>query len=110
MKLYYGGFADYKEFVVADSEEQAIFKVGIKVNAPFLPITVEEIAEVDGFKIQIASIACKIEELFPITEEATEEAIETSDAETFRCKKCGTVFENRGQFLAHHRSAHPKGD
>ena len=38
MKLYYGGFGNYMEFVVAENEEQAILKVGIKINAPFLPI------------------------------------------------------------------------
>ena len=50
MKLYYGGFGNYMEFVVADSEEQAILKIGTKINAPFLPITASEIQNIDGYQ------------------------------------------------------------
>jgi hypothetical protein len=48
MKLYYGGYGDYKEFTVAENDEEAIKKIGIKINAPFLPITVQAIENVDG--------------------------------------------------------------
>ena len=51
LKLYYGGFGEYKEFVVADSEASAIKRIGEKINAPYLPITVEEISEVDGYTV-----------------------------------------------------------
>ena len=55
MKLYYGGFGDYMEFTVAENEQDAIRNVGIKINAPFLPITVEEISVVDGLAISAGS-------------------------------------------------------
>lgn len=51
LKLYYGGFGNYMEYVVAENEQDAITKLGIKINAPFLPITASEITEVDGFEI-----------------------------------------------------------
>ena len=111
MKLYYGGFGDYTEFVVADSEEQAVLKVGIKINAPFLPIKVTEIAEVDGYIVQIANTT--------FAEKTIEaEEVEISQIETeikgenslLHCKKCDFVCDNRGEFLAHHRKEHPKGD
>ena len=104
MKLYYGGFGDYMEFVVADSEEQAILKVGIKINAPFLPIKVTEIAEVDGYIVQIANTTFAEK---PIEAEEVEITAET----TLRhCKKCDFTCENQGELLAHYREKHPKGD
>ena len=120
MKLYYGGFGDYMEFVVAENEEQAILKVGIKINAPFLPIKVTEIVEVDGYNIQIANSEIKAEianTTFaekPIeAEEAEISQIETEikgENSLLHCKKCDFVCDNRGEFLAHHRKEHPKGD
>ena len=104
MKLYYGGFGDYMEFVVADSEEQAILKVGIKINAPFLPIKVTEIAEVDGYIVQIANTT--------FAEKPIEaEEVEITAEKTLRhCKKCDFTCETQGQLLAHYRENHPKGD
>ena len=105
LKLYYGGFCDYKEFVVAENEEQAILKVGIKINAPFLPITVVEIPEVDGYQIQ--PIGGKVE--IPVLE--TQIETEISEETTLRhCKKCDFTCETQGQLLAHYREKHPKGD
>ena len=104
MKLYYGGFGDYMEFVVAENEEQAILKVGIKINAPFLPIKVTEIAEVDGYNIQIANTTFAEK---PIEAEEVEITVE----KTLRhCKKCDFTCETQGQLLAHYRENHPKGD
>ena len=111
MKLYYGGFGDYNEFVVADSEEQAILKVGIKINAPFLPIKVTEIVEVDGYIVQIANTTFTEKPIeadkCEISHEETEIKGENS---LLHCKKCDFVCDNRGEFLAHHRKEHPKGD
>ncbi len=121
MKLYYGGFGDYKEFVVADSEEEAILRVGIKINAPFLPITVEEISSVDGFEIRAAAydIAAfdekpiEAEEVEP-TDEVISDFIQGTEIKAFstlrHCKKCDFTCETQGQLLAHYRDTHPKGD
>ena len=104
MKLYYGGFGDYMEFVVAENEEQAILKVGIKINAPFLPIKVTEIAEVDGYNIQIANTT--------FAEKPIEaEEVEITAEKTLRhCKKCDFTCDTQGQLLRHYRESHTKGD
>ena len=113
MKLYYGGFGDYMEFVVAENEEQAILKVGIKINAPFLPIKVTEIVEVDGYNIQIANSEIKAEIANTTFAEKPIEAeeVEITAEKTLRhCKKCDFTCETQGQLLAHYRENHPKGD
>ena len=127
MKLYYGGFGDYMEFVVADSEEQAILKVGIKINAPFLPITVTEIDSVDDYEIHPVFPAHLTHRFLTNTEttEAEAKTVNTTFAEnvveaeeveitaetTLRhCKKCDFTCENQGELLAHYREKHPKGD
>ena len=104
MNLYYGGFGKYNEFVVADSEEQAISKVGAKINAPFLPIKVTEIAEVDGYIVQISNAT--------FTEKPIEaEKVEIKSEISLRhCKKCDFTCETQGQLLAHYREFHSKGD
>ena len=104
MKLYYGGFGDYMEFVVADSEEQAILKVGIKINAPFLPIKVTEIAEVDGYIVQIANTT--------FAEKPIEaEEVEITAEKTLRhCKKCDFTCDNQGILMKKKKKKHPKGD
>ena len=104
MNLYYGGFGKYNEFVVADSEEQAISKVGAKINAPFLPIKVTEIAEVDGYIVQIANATFAEK---PIEAEKVEIKSEIS---LRHCKKCDFTCETQGQLLAHYREFHSKGD
>ena len=86
LKLYYGGFGDYKAFAVAESDQAAVEQVGKKINAPFLPVTVEEISEIDGFQIRPES------------------------TELRHCKKCDFTCENQGELLAHYREKHPKGD
>ena len=53
LKLYYGGFGDFFVFTVAENEASAISQIGKKINAPFLPITAQEISEVDGYRIGI---------------------------------------------------------
>ena len=115
LKLYYGGFGEYKEFVVADSEEQAILKVGIKLNAPFLPVTVEEISVVDGYQIQPISAEVKI----PVSEtqtseetisETPEEVEITNEPKIFKCKKCDFIALSPIELAQHSRKEHPKGD
>ena len=111
MKLYYGGFGDYMEFVVADSEEQAILKVGIKINAPFLPIKVTEIAEVDGYIVQIANTTFTEKPIEAEEVEISHEEIEIKSEISLRhCKKCEFTCETQGQLLAHYREFHSKGD
>ena len=111
MKLYYGGFGDYMEFVVADSEEQAILKVGIKINAPFLPIKVTEIAEVDGYIVQIANTTFAENVIEVEKVEITAKEIEIKSEISLRhCKKCEFTCETQGQLLAHYREFHSKGD
>ena len=110
MKLYYGGFGDYMEFVVADSEEQAILKVGIKINAPFLPIKVTEIQNIDGYHIRIDGW-----DVSPITtfaENVVEaEEVEITVEKTLRhCKKCDFTCDNQGVLMKHYAEKHPKGD
>lgn len=94
MNLYHGGFGKYEAYVVADSEADAIKKLGEKMNAAFLPLEAEIIDNVDGYYI----IA---------TEEAEVKA--TSQGVGFRsCKKCDFTCDSRGALLAHYRENHPK--
>lgn len=103
MKLYYGGFGDYMVFVVAEDMQDAIGKIGEKITAPFLPITAEEISEIDGFSIRAFG---KNE---PIPHEV--EPIEEEKPITLRqCKKCDFACESQGDLLRHYRDCHPKGD
>ena len=108
LKLYYGGFGEYKEFVVADSEEQAVLKVGIKLNAPFLPVTVEEISVVDGY--QIIPNADESPKTVEIPNMSAETKVETEILDVRHCKKCDFTCETQGQLLLHYRENHPKGD
>ena len=116
MKLYYGGFSDYKEFVVADSEEQAIFKIGVKLNTPFLPITAEEIQNIDGYQIHVS--AWNVSDATNLNEKPTETYNETEIVDTNKieentirhCKKCDFTCDNQGALLQHYRDKHPKGD
>ena len=117
MKLYYGGFGNYMEYVVADSKEQAILKVGIKINAPFLPITITEIAEVDGYSIQPIDPNGAVITTFdekPIEAEEveilTDEIEIKTEANPRHCKKCDFACYSQGDLLRHYRDAHPKGD
>ena len=104
LKLYYGGFGEYKEFVVADSEEQAVLKVGIKLNAPFLPVTVEEINNIDGY--EIAPAAWNVSAITT----CDAKTVEVEEVAARHCKKCDFTCETQGQLLAHYRENHPKGD
>jgi len=97
IKLYYGGFGDYKDFVAAESEPEAIEALGKKLNAPFLPIFADEVTEVDGYSVSLLMES-------PIETEKCEET-------TLRhCKKCDFMCETQGQLLQHYRECHPKGD
>ena len=120
MKLYYGGFGNYMEYVVAENEEQAILKLGIKINAPFLPITATEITEVDGYSIQpidkngsiittLGEKPIEAEEVEIISNSAEETEIKT-EITLRHCKKCDFTCETQGQLLAHYREFHSKGD
>ena len=120
MKLYYGGFGNYMEFVVADSEEQAILNIGIKINAPFLPITAQEIQNIDGYQICVRAWdvstdttleekPIEAEEVEIISNSAKETEIKTENS-LRHCKKCEFTCETQGQLLAHYREFHSKGD
>lgn len=104
MKLFYGGFGDYKTFAVAETEQGAIERIGRKINAPFLPVTAEEISEVDGYSIR------------PVTEgqqetPTVETPVEPEKPVSLRqCKKCDFACESQGELLKHYREEHPKGD
>ena len=107
LKLYYGGFGDSFVFTVAENEASAITKIGEKINAPFLPITAQEISEVDGLRISVCEGDVKTEA--PISE--TPQEIETIDEVSMRhCKKCDFTCETQGELLKHYREIHPKGD
>ena len=107
LKLYYGGFGDSFVFTAAENEASAITKIGEKINAPFLPITAQEISEVDGYEIGILYGNVKAEA--PVSE--TPQETETIDESTVRhCKKCDFTCETQGELLRHYREIHPKGD
>lgn len=118
MKLYYGGFGDYKTFTVAPDNQSAIESIGKKINAPFLPVTVEEISEVDGFSIVPSlelNLTADLGSTLPVS--ACDEvgvAKDTQDEEKpvslRQCKKCDFACESQGELLKHYREAHPKGD
>ena len=107
LKLYYGGFGYSFVFTVAENEASAITKIGEKINAPFLPITAQEISEVDGLRISVCEGDVKTKA--PISE--TPQETETIDDDSLRhCKKCDFTCETQGQLLRHYREIHPKGD
>lgn len=106
LKLYYGGFGDYRVFAVAENEQEAIDVVGKKINAPFLPVTVEEISEVDGYSVCVG-VANKAD--IPAKTEETAENADTIEETAIRhCKKCDFTCETQGELLKHYRECHPK--
>jgi len=107
VKLYYGGFGQYKAFAVAEDMDGAVRNIGLKLNAPFLPITAEEISEVDGYVIQPV-FPCEKPDDITTFDEKTEEA---DKGVTLRhCKKCDFTCENQSEMMRHYRDFHPKGD
>lgn len=107
LKLYYGGFGDSFVFTAAENEASAITKIGEKINAPFLPITAQEISEVDGLRISVCG--CDVKTEAPVSE--TPHETETIDEVSLRhCKKCDFTCETQGELLRHYREIHPKGD
>lgn len=120
MKLYYGGCGPHQEFVVAEDADKASVAIGIKINAPFLPITVEEISEVDGFIITpLADVPCEMptvevnEEQIAISgavASEVDEVIEVDKPVTLRhCKLCDFTCESQGELMRHYKECHPKG-
>ena len=107
LKLYYGGFGDSFVFTAAENEASAISQIGKKINAPFLPITAQEISEVDGHAISLCGCDAKTEA--PISE-TTQETETIDDVSLRHCKKCDFTCETQGQLLQHYREIHPKGD
>lgn len=87
LNLYYGGCGKHNEYVVAENLEDAKTKIGIKLNASYLPIEANLIDNIDGFKI------------VPTTEQS----------EVRHCKKCDFSCESQGELLKHYREEHPKG-
>lgn len=112
MKLYYGGFGDYRVFAVAENEQEAIDVIGKKINAPFLPVTVEEISVVDGYSVVVGAGTPENSVETPAeTEESAEPIEETENKIEVKlryCKACGQGFENQGDLMRHCREAHPK--
>lgn len=53
MRLYHGGFRGVTTFVVAENEQDAIAKIGTKLNMAYLPVEVEAIGDIDGYKIAL---------------------------------------------------------
>ena len=107
LKLYYGGFGDSFVFTAAENEASAIIQIGKKINASFLPITAQEISEVDGYGISVCG--CDVETEAPVSE--TPQETETIDeVSTRHCKKCDFTCETQGELLRHYREFHPKGD
>lgn len=51
MKLWQGGFGRFTFFTVAKNEKAAIENIKAKDGMASLPVTVEAVTEVDGFKI-----------------------------------------------------------
>ena len=99
MKLYYGGFGDYRVFAVAENEQEAIDVIGKKINAPFLPVTVEEISVVDGYSVVVGVESAK---------NSVETPAETEETALRHCKKCDFTCETQGQLLRHYREFHAK--
>lgn len=113
LKLYHGGYGNFMEFAVADSEENAIKRIGEKLGAPFLPITAEAIDSVDGYPIVPETADSTDEDVVTVfapapTENKTDEAIPTP-AITRHCKKCDFVCESQAELMRHYATAHPKG-
>ena len=107
LKLYYGGFGDSFVFTAAENEASAISQIGEKINAPFLPITAQEISEVDGYGISFCG--CDVKTEAPVSE--TPQETEIIDESTVRhFKKCDFTCETQGELLKHYREIHPKGD
>ena len=101
LKLYYGGYGEYKVFAVAESEQKAVEVIGRKINAPFLPVAAECISEVDGY------------EIFAGTPQEGEEQGETKpetegDKPLRHCKNCDFTCETQGELMRHYRECHPK--
>ena len=124
LKLYYGGFGEYQVYTVAEDEKTAIDNIGKKINAPYLPITAEEISEVDGYNIQPVFITSENADVVISKTETTIELGETATIETEKaeeteitsgnsirhCKKCDFTCETQGELLKHYRENHAKGD
>ena len=83
MNLYHGGCGVHETYVVAENLDDAKTKIGIKINAPYLPIEAKIIDEVDGYKISVES-------------------------EVRSCKKCDFTCTSQGELLKHYRENHPK--
>ena len=109
MKLFYGGFGNYMEFVVAQDEASAINRIGEKLNAPFLPITATTVDGIDGYEILPVSSECTKETANTAeADEASAIAEETAKTSLRHCKKCDFTCETQGQLLAHYREMHSK--
>lgn len=106
LKLYYGGFGDYRVFAVAENEQEAIDVIGKKINAPFLPVTVEEISEVDGYSVCVGVESAENSAEIPAETEETADTIEETALR--HCKKCDFTCETQGELLKHYRECHPK--
>lgn len=96
LNLYQGGCGRHETFAVAEDLEDAKKKIGIRLNAPFLPIEATLIDEVDGYSI----VPVDSPEISG-NEELEEPA--------FKCKHCEFRCSEPWQMAQHSRKAHPKG-
>jgi hypothetical protein len=117
-KLYKAGFGEHWHFVAADDVPEAITKVRvIDQSFTYLPAVAEEVKEETGFIIgclhpdELTEDEPKVEEYESVIETVEEvedvEAVEVTEEPAKvivgTCKKCGSEFENKGEFLAHAR-------
>jgi len=78
-KLFKVGYGQYEFYVVAATGEEAVQKIGERERIGYLPLKVmDEITEVDGYKVVLQKAEKKEEpKIEPKEEEAVEEKKET---------------------------------
>ena len=108
LKLYYGGYGEYKVFAVAETEKEAIDVIGRKIQAPYLPVEADCISEVDGYEI-FAGLPHEAEKPEEVVEAVDEKPVEAEKSVTRRhCKQCDFTCDNQGDLMRHYREVHPK--
>lgn len=109
MKLWQGGFGDFKTYTVAEDLGQALENIRNKLNMNALPVVAELVDNIEGYTIQAIKESLPFEEVkeeVELTQEEIASAEQNEEDEPnglIKCKKCGLEFENKGKFLAHTR-------
>lgn len=110
MKLYYGGCGQHEIFTVSEDMAGAVRNIGIKLNAPYLPITATLIDSVDGYAIQ-AVLPYSEPDATDNDSGCNKNSDESGESTAIRhCKKCDFTCETQGELLRHYRECHPKGE